>query len=162
GYNDKPIELTKDDLFFLNKTKMNGIIFDYLKDSNIKIEPQLLESLKELKKFNYIRNINLLKKAINIDFYLEENGIKRVWIKGDNDKPIELTKDDLFFLNKTKMNGIIFDYLKDSNIKIEPQLLESLKELKKFNYIRNINLLKKAINIDFYLEENGIKRVWIK
>src|SRR5699024_11208306 len=82
GYNDKPIELTKDDLFFLNKTKMNGIIFDYLKDSNIKIEPQLLESLKELKKFNYIRNINLLKKAINIDFYLEENGIKRVWIKG--------------------------------------------------------------------------------
>src|SRR5699024_12759348 len=78
GYNDKPIELTKDDLFFLNKTKMNGIIFDYLKDSNIKIEPQLLESLKELKKFNYIRNINLLKKAINIDFYLEENGIKKI------------------------------------------------------------------------------------
>lgn len=82
GYNDNQIKLTSDDLFFLNKTKTNGIIFDYLKDSDIKIEPSLLETLKELEKFNYIRNINLLKEAINIDFYLEKNGIKRVWIKG--------------------------------------------------------------------------------
>ncbi|KGX85210.1 nucleotidyltransferase family protein [Pontibacillus litoralis] len=82
GYNNQKLKLDMDDLFFLNKAKINGLIFDFLDSDTLEVDQTLLDILRELSSFNYIRNVNLLKEAINIDFLLERHQVKRTWIKG--------------------------------------------------------------------------------
>ncbi|TKI97331.1 hypothetical protein FC702_28105, partial [Bacillus cereus] len=79
---NKIICLNKQDLHFLLETRLASLSLLLENRGGIKMSRDLKTNLEEVKKINYIRNINLLNQACLVDTYLEENDVKRVWIKG--------------------------------------------------------------------------------
>lgn len=82
--------------------------------------------------------------------------------KGDNKNITLFNKQDLALLLETRFLGISAILEEEGYIKFSYELKKIIEEIKKVNYIRNINLLNESLFTDLYFEEYQIKRTWLK
>lgn len=82
--------------------------------------------------------------------------------KGNNRNITFFNKQDLVLLLETRFLGISAILEEEGYIKFSYELKNIIEEIKKVNYIRNMNLLNESLFTDLYFEEYQIKRTWLK
>ncbi|MCU5237118.1 hypothetical protein OCA28_25145 [Bacillus cereus] len=88
--------------------------------------------------------------------------LKYLFEKTDNKNLTFFNKQDFPLLLETRFIGISIILEKEGYIRFSNELKKTLEEIKKINYIRNINLLNQSLFTDIYFEECKIKRTWLK
>lgn len=80
--NKNIICFNKQDLTLLLNTRFIGISDILEKQGYLTFTNELKNIIEEIKKVNYVRNINLLNESLVTDIILEKYQIKRTWFKG--------------------------------------------------------------------------------